>query len=210
MDRQLPPFALVNTAMPLEMLVSQAQSKGPGVRELEGLLAVVEDARAKACGPGRFLPSLEMQHGRGGVRGWAGLAIDVGQSLGYGLARQMEFDGGLTARERRRVADAQNQQARLGVQELRAKLTLGVQEAREACLSGQEQIASAEQQIKAAEESLDLSNSRLKENIKGRSPSEVLGAIRALAGAQLTYLQAIRDYDKAQLRLFVLIGAYLD
>ncbi len=209
-DRHMVSFALVNTAMPLEMLVSQAQSKGPGVRELEGLLALVEDARAKGSGPGRFLPSLELSMAEGAFGAGPGSQSTWDNRWDMGLHVKWSLTEAITARERRRVADAQNQQVRLSVQDLRAKLTLGVQEAREACLSGQEQIALSQQQIKAAEESFDLSNSRLKENIKGRSPSEVLGAIRALAGARLTYLQAIRDYDKAQLRLFVLIGAYLD
>jgi outer membrane protein TolC len=209
-DRQLPPVALVNAAMPLDMLVSQAQSKGPGVRELEGLLAVVEDSRAKASGPGRFLPTLEMTMAEGAFGAGPGSQSTWDNRWDLGLHVKWSLTEALTARERRRIADAQNQQVRLSVQELRAKLTLGVQEAREACLSGQEQIAVGQLQIKAAEESLELSNSRLKENIKGRSPSEVLMAIRAAAGARLTYLQAIRDYDKAQLRLFILIGANLD
>ena len=114
----------------------------------------------------------------------------------------------LTARQRRRVADAQTQQAHLNYQDLRAKLTLGIHEAREACLSAKDQMRFGEQQVRHADEAYQLSNSRLKENIKGSSPSEVLMAIRALAGARLSYLQAIRDLDKAQLRLFVLSGAH--
>jgi outer membrane protein TolC len=112
----------------------------------------------------------------------------------------------LTARARRRQADAQQQQVRISYQDLRAKLTLGVQEARESCLSGAEQMRLSESQIQEAENSYQLSNSRFKENIKGRSPSEVLMALRSLAGARLNYLQILRDYDKAQLRLFVLVG----
>jgi hypothetical protein len=34
----------------------------------------------------------------------------------------------------------------------------------------------------------------------------VLLAIRALGGAQLNYLNAVRDYDKAQIRLLILLG----
>jgi outer membrane protein TolC len=113
----------------------------------------------------------------------------------------------LTARERRQQADVKMRQLHLTYQDLRAKLTLGVQEAREAALSGDEQVRLAEQRIAYAEQSLAQSESRWQENIKGRSPSEVLLAVRSLAGARLEYVQTVRDLDKAQLRLLVFTGA---
>jgi hypothetical protein len=63
------------------------------------------------------------------------------------------------------------------------------------------------QQIQQREQVYDLTQYRLQERftLKG-SPSEVLLALRALSGARFTYLQTIRDYNKAQLRLFVLTG----
>ncbi len=108
----------------------------------------------------------------------------------------------LIAHERHRLADTQTRQAHLSYQDLRAKLALGVHEAREACLSAQEQIDLAQQQIKAAEEAFELSNTRLKENIKGRSPSEVLMAVRGLAGAKLSYLQAVRRFRQGAIEAF--------
>jgi hypothetical protein len=84
---------------------------------------------------------------------------------------------------------------------------LGVQEARETALSGVEQVGIAEERITQAELALGQSESRWQESIKGRSPSEVLLAIRSLAGARLEYVQTVRDLDKAQLRLLVLTGA---
>ena len=72
-----------------------------------------------------------------------------------GLHVKWSLTEALTARERRRIADAQTHQARLSYQDLRAKLTLGVQEAREACLSGQDRKFRCwpKNKIKAAEES---------------------------------------------------------
>ena len=64
-----------------------------------------------------------------------------------------------------------------------------------------------EEQIRHADKSYELSASRLKESIKGRSPSEVLMAIRTLGGARLQYIQTVRDLNKAQIRLLVLSGA---
>ena len=52
--------------------------------------------------------------------------------------------------------------------------------------------------IQCAEESFRLSDQRLRENIRGRSPSEVLLAARSLFAARVSYLQALRDYDKCR------------
>jgi outer membrane protein TolC len=70
-----------------------------------------------------------------------------------------------------------------------------------------EQVRLAERHITHADESYKLSDRRFKDNIKGRSASEVLLALRSLGGARLEYLQAVRDHNKAQLRLFILVGA---
>ena len=85
--------------------------------------------------------------------------------------------------------------------------TLGVRQAFEEIKAGQDQVQLAVKHIQSAEESYRLSESRLRENIKGRSPSEVLLAARSLFAARISYLNSIRDYDKAQLRLFVLVGS---
>lgn len=161
-------FHLVDDRQAPERLVEQAHARGPGVREVEELLDLLEKAQT---------PS-----------------------------RRWNLADELSAAERRRVTQSKLQQARLAYQDLRAKLTLGVQEAVHACLSSREQMKMAEKQIACAEEAWKLSNTRLRENITGRSPSEVLLSIRALAAARLSYLLAIRDLDKAQLRLHVLTG----
>jgi outer membrane protein TolC len=99
-------------------------------------------------------------------------------------------------------------QAHATYQDLRAKLTLGVQEAREAVLSGRDQMDLAQQQLKHANDAYERSKQRFMQspNPKDRSPSEVLLAIRSVNAAHLGYVLAIRDYDKAQLRLLVLTG----
>lgn len=207
-DSRIMAFELVNPRQPSQALVEQALTQGPGVRELEGLLGLIEDARAKASGPGRFIPSLEISMFEGAFGAGPGARSTWDNRWDLGLHLKWNLTEALTLRERRRLADAKIQQARLGYQDLRARLTLGIHEAREACLSGKDQMLLGEKQIQDAEEAYSLSNSRLKENIKGRSPSEVLMAVRTLAGARLNYLQAIRDFDKAQLRLFVLVGTH--
>jgi outer membrane protein TolC len=82
-----------------------------------------------------------------------------------------------------------------------------VQEGHEAVQSGREQITLVEQQVKDARDAYERSKVRLRERerLKG-TPSEVLLAIASLGRAQVSYLQVVRDYDKAQLRLLVLLG----
>jgi outer membrane protein TolC len=203
-DGSLAAFELVDPSLDSQALVAQALGAGPGVREMEGLLALIDDTRAKAAGPGRFIPSVELFMAEGAFGAGPGSQSTWDNRWDLGLHVKWNLTDLVTARQRRRVADAQSEQARLGYDELRAKLALGVREAYESSLSGKEQIHLGQMQIREAEEAYDLSNSRLKENIKGSSPSEVLLAIRGLAGARLFYLQALQDYDKAQLRLFVL------
>lgn len=207
-DKRLLPINLVDVSQPNEVLVEYALTRGPGVREIEGLLRSVEEARKTNFGWTHWLPSVEVTAIEGGFG-----AAPAGQDFFW----TNRFEGVVHMRwslseiayskQRRRQADANIEQVHLSYEDLRAKLTLGVQEARDAIQSGRDQLVLAERHIHYAEESYRLSSMRLKENIKGRSTSEVLLALRALGGARLELLQAVRDLDKANLRLFILVGA---
>jgi outer membrane protein TolC len=207
-DSKLAPISLVDAKQPVQALVDQALMRGPGVREIEGLLRAVEAARNANYGLSHWLPTIEVNMVEGGFGASPG-----GQTYNYAN----RFDAGIRLRynlsefafskEKRRQADANIQQVNLSAQDLRAKLTLGVQEACDAIHSGLEQVELAERHIRYAEESYKLSDQRFKNPIKGRSSSEVLLALRSLGGARLEYLQAVRDLNRAQLRLFVLVGA---
>jgi outer membrane protein TolC len=206
-ERQLVPFELVDAQQPVQLLVEQAYARGPGVRELEGLLQLIDEARARAEGPQKWLPTLQLFMNEGAFGAGPGSRLDWDNRWDMLLNVRWNLTDFLTARERRQQADMKRQQAQLGYQDLRAKLTLGVTEAREAALSGAEQVRLAEQRIGHAEEALAQSENRFREHVKGGSASEVLLAIRTLAGARLEYVQTVRDLDKAQLRLLVLTGA---
>src|SRR5439155_26318543 len=52
LDRHFTVFDLVDMAVPPQVLVDQALSGGPGIREVQGLLAVIVEAREKASGAG--------------------------------------------------------------------------------------------------------------------------------------------------------------
>jgi outer membrane protein TolC len=206
LEPQLVPFRLVDPEQAVGDLVNQALTAGPGVREMEGLLALIQSGMDKARGPGRLMPALEMRLAEGAFGTGPGDAMSWDNRLDLGLHARWNLTGLATAHERQRLAQSKLAQAQLGYQDLRGRLTMGVQEARESSLSSADQQRLAEEQIGHARAAYKLSQSRLNENIKGSSASEVLLAVRTLSAAQLNYLAAIRDHDKAQLRLMVLLG----
>jgi outer membrane protein TolC len=208
-DRQLASFNLVADSVPSSALVDRALTTGPGIREMQGLLALIDEVRDKAQGPGRFIPVLQMNLAEGAFGAGPGDSLRWDNRFDLALQARWNLTEFLTAHERRRIAASKMQQAQLGYQDLRGKLTLGVQEAREASVSGRDQAAIGETQIKDAREAYRLSRERFVNLIplkKGGSPSEVLLSIGALGRAQFNYLNALRDHDKAQLRLFILTG----
>ncbi len=205
-DPKLVPFNLVDVSMPAADMVGMALAQGPGIQELEGLLGLLEHTRQKAHDHHRWLPALEVNLREGAFGAGPGSQMSWDQRFDLALHARWNLTELFTLKERRLLNQAKVQQAHISYQDLRAKLSLGVQEAREAVLAGREQIGLGDEHIKNALEAYRLSNERLRLNVKGTSPSEVLLSIRALAAAQLTHVNTIREYDKAQLRLLVFLG----
>jgi outer membrane protein TolC len=104
------------------------------------------------------------------------------------------------------LAENRLEQAQISYQDLQGKLALGVQESYSAILSGREQIREGTEQIRHAVETYRISDLRMKENVANSSMNEVLQAIRGLELAHFGYLSAVRDYDKAEVRLLLLLG----
>jgi len=130
-------------------------------------------------------------------------AAYFGDSTGWNLTTSA------TRRQQQCVTQAELAQAHIAYQDLRAKLTMGVQESREAVLSARDQLTMGLNQLKHATAACERSEYRLTQSpfAKDRSPTEVLLAIRTLREANLAYLAAIRDHNQAQLRLAILTGA---
>jgi outer membrane protein TolC len=208
-DDRLAPFALADTSAPIEELVSRALANGPGVRELDGLLRVVQEAIEKAKGPGMLMPIVELHVAEGGIG--AGPGDDMRWDNRMDAFAQVRWNltdfckGGA----QRRVAESKLQQLCLTHKELRDKLTVGVHEARSAALAGAEQIRLGAEHIRRADKVYKLSEDRRHagEAEKRFTEVQVLQSLRALELAHLRYLEAVSGYDKAQLRLLVLTGA---
>jgi outer membrane protein TolC len=209
-DPQLVPFDLADAAPPAADLVARVLSTGPGIREMEGLLALIHQGIERSKGPGRFLPIFEVRMDEGVFGAGPGSRSDWDNRWDLNLAARWNLTEACTRWDRERVLQAKTQQAHLAYQDLRAKLTAGVYESREAIVNGREQIRITQDQITEARRAYQLSNQRLKNNVPSSSASEVLLSLQTLSLAQSTYVNVLRTYDKAQLRLMVLLGPWGD
>ncbi len=205
LDSQMAQFVLVSGERSAMELVEQAMRGGPGVPELSALVAKIWECQ-KSAGAEILLPTLEMTAGEGLFGAGPGSNFASAQRFDLGIGARWNLTNWHLSKENDRLRSSQLQQASLSLNELKAKLTLGVQEALESIKSSQEQIAFALVNMDKAKQNFELSRARFTQNIKGASASEVLLAIRASNAAQISYMHAIRDFNKAQVRLFTLVG----
>jgi outer membrane protein TolC len=200
-DEALVPFELVNASAPVGALVARVLTNGPGVQETERLLALVRQGREGSVA--QMLPAVEVRMAEGAFGAGPGARSDWDNR--WDLAVQARWNLTELARSGRGESDAQAQQAYLSYQDLRGRLTAGVREAREAALSAAEQIGFAEEQVRQARRVQDLANERLRNQVT-HSHAEVLLAAGSVAQARLNYLNAVRAFDRAELRLLLLLG----
>ena len=173
---------------------------------MEAILCLIHKAMEDAAGPSRFLPVMTAQALEGGFGAGRNSDLTFANRFDLGVQARWNVTELLTADIQRRIGTSAANQAHLTYADLKGKLTLAVQDARESILSGREQLRLAEEQIKKARTATELSDVRLREGIQGASFSEVLQSQRGVAAARANYLSVLRDYDKAQLRLMVLTG----
>jgi outer membrane protein TolC len=205
-DRTFAPIDLVDASPPEEALIRQVVTTGPGVRELEGILDTIHSGMAELEGAKKFMPTLCLSAVEGAFGAGPGSRLDWDNRFDLGIQARWNLTEFLTAREQKQLARSKLNQVNLTYDDLKAKLTLGVREARSAILAGQQQVVSGGEMVRHASEMYRLSNLRLTENAPGSSTNEVLQAIRGLEQAHAIYLQAIREYNKAQIRLTLLLG----
>lgn len=175
----LQPIARIDTGVPLEVLIRQAQDNGPGVHELQGLIASIQKSLAEACRAQRCCAKT----------------------------------GAALVCARLQMAQSQLQQAQLSLVSLQLKLRAGVEDAFSAVLSGREQLELASKAIDHAKETYRIMDLRVTEEgpeatIRNKTYDGVLNSIRQFSQAQSNYLLAVRDYDKAQARLMLLLGTF--
>src|SRR5262249_41194581 len=92
--------------------------------------------------------------------------------------------------------------------DLRSKLAGGVQEARDSIIHGRDQVAQAQRYVDEARSAYSLAKKRMLERFSQPTVyDEVRLSIEAVGTARVGYLNAIRHYNIAQLRLLILRGA---
>ena len=176
------------------------------MREIERILGLIQEGNEQGQGLGQYAPVVQVRMLQGGFGAGAGSELDWDNRWDLGVQVRWNLTECLTQKERRRVAQARIEQAHLSYQDLRGKLTMGVEEARAAIHSGRERIRLAEEQIRQAEQAYRLSDAQLRENIRGVTPGLVQLSLGALGMAQYSLVEAIRDHNRAQLRLLLLLG----
>jgi hypothetical protein len=206
-DDRLTAFELIDaTPAPCE-LVSRALAAGPGVRELEGLIGLIQNSMAQAQGPSRFLPIFEVRMAEGAFGAGPGDDMRWDNRWDLGLQARWDLSGLATGKSQQRLAESKLQQAHLSLVDLRGKLAAGVQESREAVLSGRSQIPLAEERVKHSADAYRRHNDVRREPEDKRAiVRELLLNVRSLREAEHDYLDTLNAYDKAQLRLLLLLG----
>jgi outer membrane protein TolC len=205
-ETQIAAFHIVDANVPADALVSQALSNGPGIHELQGILWVIQDGVAKASGPARFLPEFNFQAGEGLFGAGQGGTMDFANRFDMGVQVRWNLSNVFTAEHKRQVANSQVVQAQWTYQELRQKLTLGVQESRNTIVTSGGLFTRSEQQIQQAKKVVTLTQKRLDLMTEGATYSQVMRSHQAVAQAQLGYIELLREFDKAELRLLILLG----
>jgi outer membrane protein TolC len=211
-DTNMVQFHIVDVTQPTDALVTQALANGPGVRELEGILAVINAGLDTAKGPARWVPIINFQMGEGLFAAGPFGTLDWANRWDMAVQARWNISDLFTAKRKREVAMAQAGQVNLTYQDLRAKLTLGVHEARSTVDATTAQLPFAEQLIKQAQTVLsnthEIRTSSMPMPMAQPKPgySDEAQAQKAVAMAKLNLVDMMREYDKAQLRLLVLLG----
>ena len=205
-EANLKPVELVDAGLPTDALVARGLAAGPGVQELEQMIAVIQSGLDAANSKGRFLPIIEMLSREGGFG--AGPDSNMKWDNRWDLGVNMHWDVSqlLTARTKQALGRSQDRAAQLGYRDLQGKLTMGVQEAKSTILGSKDLIRYGSEQVEHAAQTYKLSDLRLKQRVEGSSTDQVLAAIRVLEMANLNSLNAIRSHNKAQVRLMIYMG----
>jgi hypothetical protein len=200
------PMDVVDVSEPCAVLVAKALADGPGIKEIQGMLATIQCGMAQLEGPLSFLPVFQVNGYEGGFGGGPNANLTWDNRFDVMVQARWNLTELLGARQQQDLAHSRLTQVELSYQDLQGKLTAGVQEARAAILAGRPQMGLGAQQIQHASETYRLSELRVKENAPGGTVNEVMSAIRALEGAHHSYLAAVSAHNKAQVRLLLLLG----
>ncbi|HTU22545.1 MAG TPA: TolC family protein [Gemmataceae bacterium] len=175
----LQPMDRVDISVPVEVLVRQAQDNGPGVRELQGLIAAIQQGIDQA----RLAQCLCAHTGAALVCGRLQMAQSQLQQAELSLlSLRIKLRAGVEAAFTAVVSG--REQLDLASKAIdHAKETYRIMD------------------LRVTEESPETA-------MKNKTYDGVLNSIRQLSQARANYVTAVSSYNKAQARLLLLLGAY--
>jgi hypothetical protein len=175
----LEPIDRVDVSTPVEVLVRQAQENGPGVRELQGLAASIQQGIASA-------------------RGAQCLCEHTGAALVCGRLQMAQSQ----LQQAQLSLFSLQTKLRAGVEEALSAIHSG----REQIARATESIHHASETYRLTD--LRLREEGPEENRRNNTYNAVLTSIQQLSQTHANYLTAVSNYNKAQARLLLLLGTY--
>ncbi len=143
-----------------------------------------------------------------GVHEYESLQATLEQALAdaHCLQTGCRLTGRCTLCGRLEAIEAKIEQVRQTRADLAGKIEAGVREAHAEIVAGPGQIAEANRQAEQANHAYDRAEQLLNEFKKPDNINDVLGAIHGLESANFGRIDAVSTYNKAQVRLQVLLG----
>jgi outer membrane protein TolC len=175
------PVDFVDANAPVAVLARQAQENGPGVRELQGLIAAI-------------------QQGINDARCAQYICNRTGAALVCGRLRMAQSE---LQQAQLALADAQGR-LRAGVEEAVSAILSG----REQISLATSAIQHGAETYRI--NNLRLESESPRESMQKNTYNAVLTSIQQLSQAQTNYLTSVNAYNKAEARLLLLIGTYND
>lgn len=169
----------VDVSIPVAVYVQQAQSNGPGVQELQGLIASI-------------------QHGLDQARGAQCLCAHTGAAL---ICARLQM-GQSEIRQAQFALESIQLKLRAGVEDAYTAILGGREQINKAVKT----IDHAKETYRIME--LRLTEEGPEANMRNRTYEGVLNSIRQLSQAYSNYLTALSAYNKAQARLLIMVGTY--
>jgi outer membrane protein TolC len=122
------------------------------------------------------------------------------------LQAACRLTGRCTLCGRLQAAQAKLDQVRFARMDLAGKLEAGVRDANAEIVEGRAEMTETQEAVRHAQEAYTHADRRLADTVSSQTLGDAMGSIRGLEAAHLGNVQTVNAYDKAQVRLLVLLG----
>jgi outer membrane protein TolC len=205
-EADLAPLSLLRTDTPLDVLVGQALTSRPELKQSQAFVAAAHETKEGTI-YGPLIPTLGVQVFAGGLGGGVGGATgNFGESEDYAAGLSWRIGpGGLLDFGRIHAAESRLRGAQLFGEKLKDEITRQVVESHTRVRSLADQLTTTKLALGTAEETFRLTRAR-KEFAVG-NVLENIQAEQELTRVRTDYLNVVAEYDKAQYALERAVGA---